>query len=141
MKNYKSDHILIEHNQILNWSLVYELVVNPNAFRVFKPFIPKSSLVNIYFATMRNIVEYCAPQMVGINDKLSTKLTSIQSRVIIGHHLWSSLCVIHFLNWNCADLMPLGNWFSLLHKIYRTFGMTHNPTNIIPEQKRHSFSS
>ena len=68
------------------------------AHRVIKPFVSKDFLLGVYFAIVRNLVEYCSPLLVGINTKLSAKLDQIQRRA---HR------IICDQNCDCDRLPPL----------------------------------
>jgi len=57
--------------------------------RVLKKFLPKSELINVYFASIRSSLEYCSPLFGTLPVLLSNDLERIQSRahrIICGRH-------------------------------------------------------
>ena len=50
------------------------------AIRVLKDVLCKTDLLNIYKLLVRSVIEYCAPLFIGLNNKNSHILDSIQSR-------------------------------------------------------------
>jgi hypothetical protein len=50
------------------------------ALRILKPLLCKQDLVLVYFSVIRSMIEYSAQTFCGLNNKLNSKLQSIQRR-------------------------------------------------------------
>ena len=138
LKNCNNEQVILEHNNLVDWSFQNGLVINLNkckilviskhsilpiypipidsmlfvntlkflgvtfntnmswsdhfnnvtklctsrlhALRILKPLIPEKNLIEVYFATVRSVLEYCSPLFISLPECENNSLNAIQKR-------------------------------------------------------------